>query len=143
MSPGTLHVTETCRPATELFQLIGDKWTIPVVMLLSDGGRRFSELKRDLPGISQRMLTLSLRSLERDGLVVRCVTPTVPARVDYDLSELGKSFAERASLMGQWAFQNRTAVDAAREAFDSRIEQSVERISPAQTLPVRAARAAG
>ena len=143
MSPGTLHVTENCRPATELFQLIGDKWTIPVVMLLSSGGLRFSELKRSLPGISQRMLTLSLRSLERDGLVTRCVTPTVPARVDYALTALGSSFAERASILGQWAFENRPAVDASREAFDSRLEPSVSKISPVQTRPVRAEPVAG
>lgn len=143
MSPGTFHVTENCRPATELFQLIGDKWTIPVVMLLSDGGRRFSELKRSLPGISQRMLTLSLRSLERDGLVTRCVTPTVPARVDYALTSLGTSFAERAALIGQWAFENRTAVDASREAFDSRLEPSGDTVSPAQNLPEPAKRAVG
>lgn len=142
MSPGTFHVTEQCRPATEMFQLIGDKWTIPVVMLLSGGSRRFSELRREMPGISQRMLTLSLRSLERNGLINRTVTPTVPQRVDYELTALGHSFSERAALLGEWAFKNKTAVDAAREAFDSRIEPSVEKISPAQNLPARAARAA-
>ena len=143
MSPGTLHVTENCRPATELFQLIGDKWTIPVVMLLSGEGLRFSELKRSLPGISQRMLTLSLRSLERDGLVTRCVTPTVPPRVDYALTDLGKSFAERASILGQWAFENSADVNASREAFDSRIEPSVQKISPAPNRPEQAVRGAG
>ncbi|RYG26175.1 MAG: transcriptional regulator [Burkholderiales bacterium] len=112
-------------------------------MLLSSGGLRFSELKRSLPGISQRMLTLSLRSLERDGLVTRCVTPTVPARVDYALTALGSSFAERASILGQWAFENRPAVDASREAFDSRLEPSVSKISPVQTRPVRAEPVAG
>lgn len=143
MSPGTLHVTEDCRPATELFQLVGDKWTIPVVVLLSHGSRRFSELKRDLPGISQRMLTLSLRSLERNGLVNRTVTPVVPPRVDYQLTELGLAFGQRVSLLGQWAFQNKTTIDAAREAFDGRLETSVDMINPAQSPPERAARAAG
>ena len=143
MSPGTLHVTEQCRPATEMFQLIGDKWTIPVVMLLSSGNRRFSELRREIPSISQRMLTLSLRALERNGLIERTVTPIVPARVDYKLTALGRSFSERVSLLGMWAFENRTAVDAAREVFDSRVEPSLERISSAQTLSAQAQRAAG
>ncbi len=143
MSPGSLHVTERCRPATQMFQLIGDKWTIPVVMLLSGGSRRFSELRREMPNISQRMLTLSLRALERNGLIERRVTPTVPARVDYKLTALGHSFSDRASLLGMWAFENKTAVDAAREAFDSRLEPPVEKISPAQTQPVQASRAAG
>lgn len=128
MSRGTLHVTEQCRPATEMFQLIGDKWTIHVVMLLSGGSRRFSELKRDLPGISQRMLTLSLRSLERNGLIKRTVTPVVPPRVDYELTPLGHSFGDRLSLLGRWAFENKAAVDAARTTFDSRLEAVTEKI---------------
>lgn len=128
MSRGTLHVTEQCRPATEMFQLIGDKWTIHVIMLLSGGSRRFSELRRDLPSISQRMLTLSLRSLERDGLIKRTVTPTVPPRVDYELTPLGHSFGERVSLLGQWAFDNKAAVDAARTTFDSRLEAVADKL---------------
>lgn len=128
MSRGTLYVTEQCRPATEMFQLIGDKWTIHVVMLLLGRSRRFSELRRDLPGISQRMLTLSLRSLERDGLIKRTVTPTVPPRVDYELTPLGHSFGERVSLLGQWAFENKAAVDAARTTFDSRLETVADKV---------------
>lgn len=128
MSRGTLYVTEQCRPATEMFQLVGDKWTIHVVMLLLGRSRRFSELRRDLPGISQRMLTLSLRSLERDGLIKRTVTPTVPPRVDYELTPLGHSFGERVSLLGQWAFENKAAVDAARTTFDSRLETVADKV---------------
>lgn len=128
MSRGTLYVTEQCRPATEMFQLVGDKWTIHVVMLLLGRSRRFSELRRDLPGISQRMLTLSLRSLERDGLIKRTVTPTVPPRVDYELTSLGHSFGERVSLLGQWAFENKAAVDAARTTFDSRLETVADKV---------------
>ncbi len=113
MSRGTLYVTE---------------WTIHVVMLLLGRSRRFSELRRDLPGISQRMLTLSLRSLERDGLIKRTVTPTVPPRVDYELTPLGHSFGERVSLLGQWAFENKAAVDAARTTFDSRLETVADKV---------------
>ena len=127
MSRSTLHVTESCRPATEAFQLIGDKWTMIVVMQLWEGGRRFSEIRRELTGISQRMLTLTLRNLERDGLITRTVTPTVPPRVDYALTPLGQKFGEAARALGQWAFDNTTAIEAARTAFDSRVEAIPEK----------------
>ncbi len=127
MSRGTLHVTESCRPATEAFQLIGDKWTMIVVMQLWEGSRRFSEIRRVLSGISQRMLTLTLRNLERDGLITRSVTPTVPPRVDYELTPLGQKFGEAARSLGQWAFDNTTAIEAARAAFDSRVETLAEK----------------
>lgn len=122
MSRGSLHVTDNCRPATELFQLIGDKWTMFVVLQLRSGSLRFSEIRRAIPNISQRMLTLSLRSLERDGLVTRTVTASVPPRVDYALTPLGASFCEAVGIVGQWAFANRDAVNAARLAYDSKPE---------------------
>ncbi len=125
MSRGSLHVTDNCRPATELFQLIGDKWTMFVVLQLRPGSLRFSEIRRAIPNISQRMLTLSLRNLERDGLVKRTVTPSVPPRVDYELTPLGASFCESVAVVGKWAFKNREAVDAARAAFDGRPEPAV------------------
>lgn len=127
MSRGTLHVTESCRPATEAFQLIGDKWTMMVVMQLWEQSRRFSELRRDLPGISQRMLTLTLRNLERDGLILRTVTPSVPPRVHYALTPLGQAFGQATFPIGQWAFENKEAVEAARVQFDSRLEPTAER----------------
>lgn len=136
MSRGTLHVTENCRPATEVFQLVGDKWTMLVVLQLWEGSRRFSELRRDLPNISQRMLTLSLRSLERDGIISRTVTPSVPPRVDYELTTLGRSFSDAVRVLGQWAFDNQKAVDAARTTFDGRLHAAAHaRIArePAQT----------
>jgi DNA-binding HxlR family transcriptional regulator len=107
---------------SEILQRIGDKWSVLVVMTLSDGPKRFSELRRALHGISQRMLTLTLRGLERDGLVSRTVTPSIPPRVDYELTSLGRSLQQPVVALGQWALANRTAVEAARAAFDARVE---------------------
>lgn len=121
MSPGTPHVTKSCAAATELFIRIGDKWTLIVVRVLWDGAKRFSEIRRAVPAISQRMLTLTLRGLERDGLVTRTVTPTVPMRVDYDLTDLGRSLGECARVLGEWAFANHPAITAAREDYDGQL----------------------
>jgi DNA-binding HxlR family transcriptional regulator len=89
-------------------------------MLLSGGPRRFNEMKRMIGGISQRMLTLTLRGLERDGLVMRTVYPTVPPRVDYELTPLGRSLREPVSALGSWAQENMDAIDAAQADFDKR-----------------------
>jgi len=117
--PGTLHVPEECRQVSEVLQRIGDKWTVLVVGELGDGPRRFNEIRRALGSISQRMLTLTLRSLERDGLVTRTVFPTVPPRVDYELTRLGRSLLEPVNGLGLWARQNQPAIRQAREKFDA------------------------
>jgi DNA-binding HxlR family transcriptional regulator len=137
MSHGTLLDTNRCIPATELFQLIGDKWTMIVVMSLREGALRFSELRRNIPGVSQRMLTLTLRTLERDGLISRKVTPSVPPRVDYELTALGTEFCEKLLPVGLWAFTNRPAIEAARAAFDAKPDQPA--ISSAASPAARAA----
>jgi DNA-binding HxlR family transcriptional regulator len=124
MSRGTLLDTDRCIPATELFQLIGDKWTMIVVMSLREGALRFSELRRAIPGVSQRMLTLTLRTLERDGLISRKVTPSVPPRVDYELTALGAEFCEKLLPVGMWAFANRPTIEAARAEFDAKSGQA-------------------
>lgn len=124
MSRGTLHVTGNCLPATELFKLIGDKWTMIVVMTLREGPMRFSEMRRAIPEVSQRMLTLTLRTLERDGLLSRKVTASVPPRVDYQLSALGREFCERLMPIGMWAFENRPAIEAARAVFDAQTDDA-------------------
>ncbi len=113
---------ESCKPVAEILARIGDKWSVLIVMLLGDGPKRFNEMRRLIGGISQRMLTLTLRGLERDGFVSRTVYPTVPPRVDYDLTELGRSLREPISRLGEWAFAHRPAVDAARVAFDQRLQ---------------------
>jgi DNA-binding HxlR family transcriptional regulator len=115
---GNLHVPEDCRAVSEVLARVGDKWTVLVVSTLGDGPKRFNELRRALGSISQRMLTLTLRALERDGLVTRTVFPTIPPRVDYELTRLGKSLLEPVSGLGQWALKNRPAIQDARKRFD-------------------------
>jgi DNA-binding HxlR family transcriptional regulator len=98
---------------------VGDKWTILVVGELGNGRKRFNEIRRALGSISQRMLTLTLRGLERDGLVTRTVFPTIPPRVDYELTKLGRSLLEPVSGIGLWARQHRAAIQEARQRFDT------------------------
>jgi DNA-binding HxlR family transcriptional regulator len=117
--PGNLHVAEDCRAVSEVLARVGDKWTVLVVSLLGDGPKRFNEIRRGLGSISQRMLTLTLRGLERDGLVTRTVYPTIPPRVDYELTRLGHSLLRPVSGLGLWARQNRSAIEAARRRFDA------------------------
>lgn len=107
-----------CRGINEVLQRIGDKWSVLVVQILSGGPKRFSELKREILGISQRMLTLTLRGLERDGLVTRTVTPTIPPRVDYELTELGHSLRGPVCALAGWATENIAAIHDAQAQFD-------------------------
>lgn len=120
-TPATMtgHDVHECKAVAPVLQRVGDKWSILVVMNLAQGSRRFNELKRDVEGISQRMLTLTLRSLERDGLVTRTVFPTVPPRVDYELTSLGHSLCAPVSALGEWAKENRAEMQAAQRAFDA------------------------
>jgi DNA-binding HxlR family transcriptional regulator len=104
---------------SEVLARVGDKWTVLVVGTLGDGPKRFNEIRRALGSISQRMLTLTLRALERDGLVTRTVFPTIPPRVEYALTKLGHSLLEPVSSLGLWARQNRSAIAAARQRFDA------------------------
>jgi DNA-binding HxlR family transcriptional regulator len=119
LSPSSPHVTENCKLISEILNRIGDKWSMLVVMTLKDGSRRFSEIRRAVPGVSQRMLTLTLRGLERDGLVSRKVTPTIPPRVDYELTTLGRSLQGPVFGLGKWAVENSPQIEAARTAFDA------------------------
>ena len=109
-----------CRTISGLLQRIGDKWTVLVVQTLADGPRRFNELRREIPSVSQRMLTLTLRNLERDGLVSRTVTPTIPPRVDYELTDLGQSLQKPICGLATWATENVGAIDAAQKRFDAK-----------------------
>ena len=122
--PGTLHVPEECRQVSEVLQRIGDKWTVLVVGELGGGAKRFNEIRRSLGSISQRMLTLTLRGLERDGLVTRTVFPTIPPRVDYELTDLGRGLAQPVQALGQWAFAHLPEIEGARTNFDARNEKS-------------------
>lgn len=126
MEPGHTEGTESkpphnhgdCRAVGTVLSRIGDKWTILVVMTLTDGPRRFNELKRMIGGVSQRMLTFTLRGLERDGLVSRTVYPTIPPRVEYALTDLGRSLQKPVQALGSWAFANLPAIQDARIRFD-------------------------
>ena len=112
-----LH-TAGCRNVAPVLNRVGDKWSMMIVMMLTDGPQRFSELKRAIDGISQRMLTLSLRGLERDGLLTRTVTPSIPPRVDYELTELGIGLREPVKALGDWAIEHIACIRAAQERFD-------------------------
>ena len=118
MSPSHIHVPTDCRTVTEILSRVGDKWSVQVVVQLGEGPKRFNELRRLVTGISQRMLTLTLRGLERDGLVTRTVYPTIPPRVDYQLTGLGCSLLKIVRGLGDWAIQNRDEILAARRRFD-------------------------
>jgi DNA-binding HxlR family transcriptional regulator len=118
MTRGNPHVTEDCRAISAVLARIGDKWSVLIVSRLGNGPIRFNALKRDIGGISQRMLTLTLRNLERDGLVTRPVFPTVPPRVDYELTPLGRSLLVPVSALGDWARNNRGKMEEARKRFD-------------------------
>jgi DNA-binding HxlR family transcriptional regulator len=111
---------ENCRALSDILSRIGDKWTVMVIGSLGEGPRRFNELKRIIDGISQRMLTLTLRNLERDGLVSRAVFPTIPPRVEYALTPLGRSLLKPIVALYAWGRDNRRAMESARQAFDER-----------------------
>ena len=112
-----------CRTISTLLARIGDKWTVLVVTTLGEGSKRFNELRREIPSVSQRMLTLTLRNLERDGLVSRTVTPTIPPRVDYELTALGHSLQKPICGLATWAMEHVGAIDAAQKRFDAELDQ--------------------
>lgn len=118
MKPGHFHPSEDCRAVSEILSRVGDKWTVLVVQYLGNGSMRFTELKRAVGGISQKMLTTTLRGLERDGFVTRTVFPTIPPRVDYELTELGRELLDPVRALGEWARNNMNRVNAARSRFD-------------------------
>jgi DNA-binding HxlR family transcriptional regulator len=113
-----------CIAVREVLDLVGDKWSVLVVGTLGEGKKRFSELRRSIDGISQRMLTLTLRALERDGLVTRTAFPTIPPRVEYELTKHGRTLLEPIQGLAAWAFENRTAIQSARERFDLRLSRA-------------------
>ena len=113
-----------CRTISTLLSRIGDKWTVLVVSTLGDGPRRFNELRREIPSVSQRMLTLTLRNLERDGIVNRTVTPTIPPRVDYELTELGQSLQRPICGLATWATENVEAIHMAQAKFDAQQDEA-------------------
>ncbi|HEX6534358.1 MAG TPA: helix-turn-helix domain-containing protein [Gemmatimonadaceae bacterium] len=124
--PRELEHTETNCRTREMLGRLGDKWSVHVVHVLGDRGTlRFGELRRHIDGISQRMLTVTLRGLERDGLVERRTYPEVPPRVEYSLTSLGATLRELVRLVIDWSATHLAEVDAARARYDARASREV------------------
>lgn len=131
MIPSHMHTTPSdptsptesdrrhCLALGAVLDRIGDKWTVMVVGALSKGPVRFNALRRLIGGVSQRMLTITLRGLERDGLVQRTLYPTIPPRVEYQLTELGQTLIEPLRQLGEWSETNLPSIEQARERFDA------------------------
>ncbi len=136
--PGSQH-GEQCRAKTkgptypavrEVLDRVGDKWSVLVIGNLGGGPQRFSELKRNIEGISQRMLTLTVRGLERDGLVTRTQHETIPPRVDYELTPLGQTLLEPISALASWADEHRTSIQQSRDRFDRQLAKKQKAAAP-------------
>jgi DNA-binding HxlR family transcriptional regulator len=119
--PGAL---QNCR-AREVLARVGDKWSMYVIDQLGDGTRRFTELRRRIPDVSQRMLTVTLRGLERDGIVTRTMHPVIPPRVDYALTPMGRTLLDAIGSLILWADDHLAEIDGARAAYDSRARRPV------------------
>ncbi len=121
MSPRNIkrHRPDACPAVREVLNRVGDKWSVQIVALLGEGHLRFSELRKAIEGISQRMLTLTLRNLERDGLIRRTVFAEIPPRVEYELTRLGETLLEPITALAEWAADNRVAIQDARIKFDA------------------------
>ncbi|WP_258551927.1 winged helix-turn-helix transcriptional regulator [Paracoccus versutus] len=120
MKPHLDHTHPKCVPIRRLLQTVGSKWAVLIVTLLSEQPKRFSELMRDISGITQKSLTSVLRELEQDGIVERIVTPTIPPRVDYALTPLGTTLLGPLQALQSWAIENEVAVEAARARYRER-----------------------
>jgi len=114
--------SEDCRAISSVLARVGDKWSVLIIVLLGAGPTRFSQIKRLVGGISQRMLTLTLRGLERDGLVRRTQYPTIPPRVEYELTPLGRSLWDAVEPLGAWARGHVKHIARARDAFDKKVK---------------------
>lgn len=110
--------TGTCEAVAELLSRVGDKWTVLTISYLGNKPMRFNELRRQIGNISQKMLTSTLRNLERDGFVNRTVTPSRPPRVDYELTELGRDLLIPVSALADWTVSNVPAIHESRKKFD-------------------------
>jgi len=123
MNFGEIPPPGACR-ASEVLGRVGDKWSLQVIFTLGGGTRRFTDLKRGIEGISQRMLTVTLRGLERDGIITRTMHPVIPPRVDYELTAMGRTLLDAAGTMIRWAHAHLDEIEAARIAYDAREQQA-------------------
>lgn len=114
------HQHDKCRLLGQILDRVGDKWTIMAVGALSEGPMRFNEMMRHIGGVSHRMLTLTLRALERDGMVSRTAYPTIPPKVEYELTPLGRSLTEPLATLLQWGETHSDEIEVARKVFDDR-----------------------
>ncbi|GAA4572596.1 winged helix-turn-helix transcriptional regulator [Planotetraspora kaengkrachanensis] len=121
--PGQLSGAQGCR-AREVLDLVADKWSLGVVDTLGAGPMRFGELKRSIVGISQKMLTVTLRGLERDGILTRTVYAVMPPNVTYELTAMGRTLLDATRPLVRWSLQNIEAIDEARAEFDGRANPS-------------------
>ena len=143
--PAEVEYTPANCHAREILARVGDKWSVYVIHVLGDARTlRFNELRRQVDGISQRMLTVTLRGLERDGMVARTVYPEVPPRVEYRLTPLGATLRQLVRALVAWSASHLAEVDAARAEYDARTGRpakstSVGRHAPIRGQPVRAA----
>jgi DNA-binding HxlR family transcriptional regulator len=115
-----VYTAQSCEGVRRILSRVGDKWSVLVVVILQGGSLRFSELRRSIEGISQRMLTLTLRELERDGLVTRTVEPIVPPRVHYALTSLGETLLTPVSALTLWAQTHQAAIARAQAVYDQK-----------------------
>lgn len=115
------HLLADCRRVGDILRRVGDKWTILLLMAIGDRRMRFGELHRAINGISQRMLTVTLRNLEHDGILIRTVYPTIPPRVEYELSDRGRSLKLALAPIGKWVMENQTDIEEARERVREQI----------------------
>ncbi len=116
-----------CATMGDILNRIGDKWSVMVVGRLRGGTMRFSQLLRAIDGVSQRMLTLTLRNLERDGLITRTVYPEIPPRVEYELTALGQTLTGPISALWDWASEHQDAIAVARQDYDTRGQEPERR----------------
>lgn len=114
---------ENCKALGQILDRIGDKWTIMVVGVLSHGPMRFNALQRAVPGVSHRMLTMTLRGLERDGLVERTSFPTIPPRVDYELTARGKSLQDPLKVLASWVRSQQAGIEASQRHYDQQAKR--------------------
>jgi DNA-binding HxlR family transcriptional regulator len=120
LKPSHTDLPSDCRAISDVLARVGDKWSVLVVSKLGGGPKRFNELRREIGGISQRMLTLTLRGLERDGLVTRRIVPSSPPGVQYDLTALGRDLLQPVSALSAWAIRNQGKIEQSRAKFDAK-----------------------
>ena len=126
------HLPGDCRPIAHILARVGDKWTILLLNVLGDNTMRFKDLHRAVPGISQRMLTVTVRNLERDGLIVRTIYPTIPPKVEYALSDRGRSLRCALVPVAEWVNQNRDGIEESQQRFDNSLNGNSQSPEPAR-----------